>query len=199
MTDLVSGMILFAAFVNPNIHKLTVSYNYMRSTFTRTLKRLSKDQPDKITELNVMGSINFVDHIEPLVQSLPKLSSLVCLNIAGCGVSQHTCRQLNSWIIGCFSSLKILDLSHCRINFQGTRYIIDAMNRNATVRYFNFSHNDLASATYEFSIKVASMITRHQCLQHLDISNTNLKREEVLFIGLSVSISKTLLSVHITA
>ena len=73
------------------------------------------------------------------------------------------------------------------------------MNRNTTVRNFNFSHNDLASATYEFSIKVASMITRHPSLQHLDISNCNLKREEVLFIGISVSTSKTLLGIHLTA
>jgi hypothetical protein len=34
---------------------------------------------------------------------------------------------------------------------------------------------------------------------HLDLSKTNLKREEVLFIGLSLSTSKTLLSVHLTA
>ena len=43
------------------------------------------------------------------------------------------------------------------------------------------------------------MITRHPCLQHLDIANTNLKREEVMFIGLSLSQSKTMLSLHLTA
>ena len=34
---------------------------------------------------------------------------------------------------------------------------------------------------------------------HIDITNTNLKREELLFIGLSLPISKTLLSCHMTA
>lgn len=34
---------------------------------------------------------------------------------------------------------------------------------------------------------------------HIDITNTNLKREEIMFIGLSVNQSKTLLSIHMTA
>ena len=98
----------------------------------------------------------------------------------------------------CFS-LRLLDVSHCRISYQGTRYLIDALNRNTCIRNFNFSHNDLNSQSYEFSIKVASMLTRHPCLMHLDITNTNLKREEIMFIGLSVPVSKTLLSIHLTA
>ena len=36
-------------------------------------------------------------------------------------------------------------------------------------------------------------------MQHVDITNTNLKREEILFVGLSLPISKTLLSCHLTA
>ena len=43
------------------------------------------------------------------------------------------------------------------------------------------------------------MITRHPSLLHLNISNTNLIRAEVLFIGLSLSISKSMLSLHLTA
>jgi hypothetical protein len=96
-------------------------------------------------------------------------------------------------------SLRDVDIAHCRISYQGTRYIIDALNRNTYIRQFNFAFNDLTSSAYEFSIKLASIITRHPSLMHLDLSKTNLKREEVLFIGLSLSTSKTLLSVHLTA
>ena len=95
--------------------------------------------------------------------------------------------------------MRVLDLSHCRISYQGSRYIIDALNRNTCIRNFNFSHNDLTSSSFEFSIKIASIITRHPSLQHVDITNTNLKREEILFVGLSLPISKTLLSCHLTA
>lgn len=96
-------------------------------------------------------------------------------------------------------TLSHLDVSHCRISFQGSRYMIDALNRNITIRNFNFSHNDLTSESFEFSIKVASIITRHPSLMHLDITNTNLKREEIIFIGLSLPVSKTLLACHLTA
>ena len=92
-----------------------------------------------------------------------------------------------------------MDVSHCRINFQGSRYLIDALNRNTCIRNFNFSHNDLNSQSNEFAIKVASIISRHPCLMHLDISNTNLKKEEIMFIGLAVPTSKTLLSIHLTS
>ena len=73
------------------------------------------------------------------------------------------------------------------------------MNRNTTIRKLNFSHNDLSSQTNEFSIKCASIITRHPALMHFQIANTNLKREEIMFIGLALSMSQTLMALHVTA
>ena len=73
------------------------------------------------------------------------------------------------------------------------------MNRNTCVRVFNFSYNDLQTANYEFAIKLASMITRHPTIMHLNISHSNLKREEVMFIALALSTSKTLIALHMTA
>ena len=73
------------------------------------------------------------------------------------------------------------------------------MNLNSTVRNFNFSHNDLSSFAFEFSVKVAAIISRHPVLVHLNIANTNLKREEVLFIGLSLSLSQTLQCLHLAS
>ena len=198
MTDQVASTILFAVFMNPSIRRITVAYNFMRQTFCRTLARLISMKPEKITDINLMGSILNHDHIDPVIRELIKMNNLVSLNIAGCALSQASCRQLSVFVHKGFS-LRVLDVSHCRIRYQGTRYLIDALNRNTCIRNFNFSHNDLNSQSYEFSIKVASMLTRHPCLMHLDITNTNLKREEVMFIGLAVPQSKTLLSIHLTA
>lgn len=170
----------------------------MRQSFVGVLAKLLSQKTEQITDINVMGSISFADHIDPLIRVLPSLKTLTSLNIAGCQLTQGSCRQLRDFILVC-PTLRLLDVSHCRINYQSTRYIIDALNRNNCVRTFNFSHNDLTSATFEFSIKVASIITRHPGLMHIDITNTNLKREELLFIGLSLPSSKTLLSIHMTA
>ena len=151
-----------------------------------------------MTDINLMGSITFHDHIDPLIRELPILNNLSALNVAGCALTHGACRLLSQFIYKCFG-LRLLDVAHCKINYQGTRYLIDAMNRNTNIRSFNFSHNDLNSETFEFSVKVASMLTRHPSLMHLDITNCNMKKEELIFIGLAVPTSRTLTSIHMTA
>jgi hypothetical protein len=84
MTDIVSSAVVFSFFANPHLKRITVAYNYMRQTFTRTLAKLTTMQPDKVTDINLMGSINFHDHIDPLVRVLDKITTLTTLNIAGC-------------------------------------------------------------------------------------------------------------------
>lgn len=198
MTDQVAACVALGFFMNPSLRRLSVSYNYVRQTFCRTLARLIHRAPDKITDLNLMGSINFHDHIDPIMQELGDMKNLTSINIAGCALTHASCRQLAKFIFGCFS-LRLLDVSHCKISYQGTRYIIDALNRNTCIRNFNFSHNSLESQSFEFSIKVAAILTRHPCLMHLDITNCHLKREEIMFIGLAIPRSNTLLSIHLTA
>ena len=46
---------------------------------------------------------------------------------------------------------------------------------------------------------MGAIITRHPNLMHADLTNVGLKREEVIFIGLALSSSKTMLSLHLTA
>ena len=189
---------MLAIFANPSVKRMSISYNYLRNSFARTLKKLIVLAPDKISYLNVMGSINFAEHLMPIVTTVHNMRLLMSLNVAGCACNQHTCRALSQFIVGSYQ-IREFDCSHCKINFQGTRYIIDALNRNTTIRNFNFSHNDMSSESYEFSIKIASIITRHPSLMHLNIANTNLKRHEIMFIGLALSASKTMLSLHLTA
>jgi hypothetical protein len=55
-----------------------------------------------------------------------------------------------------------------------------------------------SGGNYEFSIKMGAMITRHPTLMHLNLTATNIQREEVLFIGLALSMSKTMLSLHLS-
>ena len=57
----------------------------------------------------------------------------------------------------------------------------------------------MSSENFEFSIKAASMVTRHAALMHFNITQTNLKREEIMFICLALSLAGALQSLHITA
>lgn len=57
----------------------------------------------------------------------------------------------------------------------------------------------MSSSVYEFSIKIAKILTRHQEIMHINLSATGLKKEEVLFIGMAISISSSCISIHLSA
>jgi hypothetical protein len=114
-------------------------------------------------------------------------------------MSLNATRVIGQYIVFESKFIRELNLAHCKIGYQGTRYIVNAMNRNTTMRYFNFSFNDMQSSNFEFSIKMGAIVTRHPNLMHADLTNVGLKREEVIFIGLALSSSKTMLSLHLTA
>ena len=116
-----------------------------------------------------MGSMSDPKYIMPLARSLNSMDLLKSLDISGCGLNQHATRIIGDFII-LSVQIRELNLSHGKLSNQATRYIINAMNRNKTIRNFNFSHNDLSSTSFEFSIKVASMISRHAALSHLNIA-----------------------------
>lgn len=63
---------------------------------------------------------------------------------------------------------------------------------------FNFAFNDMKSSKCEFSIKVGAIITRHPNLMHIDFTNVGFSKEEVIFIGLALSMSKTMLGIHLS-
>lgn len=77
--------------------------------------------------------------------------------------------------------------------------MIDSINRNSTIRHLNISYNDLSSSIYEFSIKFASILTRHPTLLHADLTQCGFKREETMFVILAMSTSKNFLALHLTA
>ena len=89
-------------------------------------------------------------------------------------------------------------MSQCKLANQSARYIIDALNRNITIRHLNISHNDCSSSIYEFSIKLASLLTRHPTLMHANFSNLQFKKEESMFVILAMSTSKNVLALHMT-
>jgi Ran GTPase-activating protein (RanGAP) involved in mRNA processing and transport len=140
----------------------------------------------------------FPENVEKFCRGLNLYKQLMELNISGCQLSLAASRLVGNYIVFHGKVIKELNVSHCKIAQQGTRYMIDALNRNSTIRYFNFGHNDLSSTLLEYSIKLAAIITRHPNLMHVDLTACSLKREEVLFLGLALSMSKTMLSIHLT-
>lgn len=116
LTDMTATAIIMAFFANPTMNRLSIAYNHLRMTFVSTFTQLIKLFPNKILQLNVMGSIAFPDHTEPITKSLSILESLNILNLAGCGMTHRTCRQLGR-LIENSRTLSTLDVSHCKINY----------------------------------------------------------------------------------
>jgi hypothetical protein len=56
----------------------------------------------------------------------------------------------------------------------------------------------MASNVYENAVKIAKIIARHQEMMHYDLSNTCLSREEVIFIGMALPISRSCIGIHMS-
>jgi hypothetical protein len=144
------------------------------------------------------GSIAFTDNMEKLLRSLQYNKRLSDLNLAGCNFSLNCSRIISNYMIYFGNTLRDINFGHCKISYQGSRYIIDALNRNTSIRFFNFANNDMRSSTCEFAIKMGAIITRHPNLMHADLTGCGLMREEVIFLGLALTMSKTVLALHLS-
>lgn len=195
VTDIVSPLLIMSAFANPSVRRYSYCNNAGRNTFKRVFEELTKAWDMKFIEVNLTRSIQQLEILEKLSKSFSY--NLFKLNISGNSLSINASRILNIFLLK-QQYIKDLNLARCRLSNQSARYIVDALNRNVTIRHLNLSHNDLGSSIYEFGIKISSMLTRQPTLLHCDISQCGFKREESMFIILAMSTSKNFLSLHMT-
>jgi Ran GTPase-activating protein (RanGAP) involved in mRNA processing and transport len=134
-----SSLVLLSCFVNPSIKRLSYVNNYGRTTFKKTFAELTKENPAKWTEVNFQASFLQVEVMEGMTKYFSQ--RIIKLNISGNGVSMNGCRVLNLWLLK-QQYIKDLNMSRCKLVNQGARYIIDAINRNISIRHLNLSHND---------------------------------------------------------
>lgn len=109
-----------------------------------------------------------------------------------------SCRHVGD-ILANTDNIKHLDLQSCKISGGGMRFIMDALTRNVGLQFLNLSHNSMVSKIYEFSIKLAKVVCGHDEIMHIDLTNTGLRQEEVLFIGMTLPLSKSCIGMHLTA
>lgn len=79
------------------------------------------------------------------------------------------------------------------------RQILDGLNRNVGLRSINLSFNSLVSKVYEFAIKMAKVVCSHDEMVHIDLTSTGLRPEEVIFIGMTLPLSKSCMGLHLSA
>ena len=190
--------LLIACCMNPSFTVLTLKSNFLRASFGMTLFELQKASQNQLTELRIPSSVHVGDHIDDVTRDLSRISNIAVLDFSYIPLSMQACRNICHYMVNA-RKLRHLDVTGCKLSYQGTRYMVDGLNRNQGLQFFNFALNDMTSSVYEFSIKVAKILTRHQHLMHLDLTNTGLKKEEVVFIGMALTTSKSCISLHLSA
>ena len=208
LSDEMVTLIFMATFQNPCIEQITVSENNIKYSASNTFKELLLACPDKLKSLNLQGSYGIGHHLDAMTTDMGLESELLGnrrpgialseLNLSNIALSQTAAKNIGNILINS-ESLRVLDLQCCQMDKMATRSVIDGLNRNVGLHYFNFSHNDLSSNLYEFSIKIAKILSRHEEIMHLQLSNTGLTKEEVIFVGMTLPVSKSCIGLHLSA
>ena len=108
----------------------------------------------------MINSIHVPENLEIITKGMSKYQKLQKLDVSHNPMSMPFCKYIGYTLIHSIV-LKDLNVSNCKIGFQGTRYIIDGLLRNNDLNGLNFASNDLSSSVYEFSIKIGKILTRH--------------------------------------
>lgn len=108
------------------------------------------------------------------------------------------CKQIRN-ILTNSKDLRELYLDSSHPPSSGVRYIFDGLLRNQGLQIFNFAHNSIFSQHYEFSVKIAKTLTRHEELMHLDLTDCNISKEEIIFIGMTLPLARSLIAIHLSA
>ena len=137
------------------------------------------------------------EHLDNPTRGLSDLGKISTFDFSNIPMSVAAAKHLGAYLVNS-TNLRELIVPGCKLAYQGTRYLVDGINRNRGLQFFNFALNDMNSSIYEFAIKMAKILTRHQELMHLDLSGTGLKKEEILFIGMAVSTAKSCISLHLS-
>ena len=116
LMDHCSAVLVLGFFQNPSLHKMTITYNFLRASFCKTLTDMIKAQPEKITSLNLMGSIASSDHVEHLCINLEKFKQLVSINFSGNNFNVNCCRIFGNFMMSSYT-LRDIDIAHCRISY----------------------------------------------------------------------------------
>lgn len=113
-----------------------------------------------IEKLNIAGMMLDFRSAKNISKLIEKSENLYDINLRDCGLRGESKKCINL----------------------GMKMIIEALGKNLHLTYFNISWNSLFFTDNEVSISLAQTIQLHACLIHLDLSSTQLGREELFFL-----------------
>lgn len=209
LSDEMNAILIMAAYMSPSLDSITISRNSLQKISCKTMRQLQAICPSKLKGLDLDGCADVSYHLENIISDMGHMQFIqtqtfrpgqalreLCLSNIPLAGSQ--CRHIGD-ILTNADNLKQLELQACKISGAGMRFILDGLNRNVGLQFVNLSHNSLVSKIYEFAIKLAKVVCSHEDMVHVDLTNTGLRPEEVIFIGMTLPLSKSCMGIHLSA
>lgn len=201
LSDDIAALLTLAAFMNPNLRKLGIEgiSNKPKQCTCNTLKALVAIFPKKLEGLSFSGVSEFGIHAARTLTELqnPEVT-LRELDLSRQTLSPLICAGVGALLINS-KELRTLELLGARLSGYSASIILDGLCRNFGLQSLNLSHNNLSSGqTHECAIKITQVIARHESLMHVDLSMCGLAKEEVIFIGMALAESRSMLALHLS-
>ena len=96
--DEMLAIIIFAAFMNPDINCISIISNYIRGTAGRSYYEMNRVYPSKIIELTLTNAVPLGDQVEAFLEDLTE-SGLQCLNLSNVPLQSRACRLLGHYMV----------------------------------------------------------------------------------------------------
>jgi len=129
INDFMAAAIMISCFMSPSLQGLEFRGNFLRSSASNTIFQLMKDQPNVIQEFRVPGSMHVGEYLDFPTKDMYKLGNLHSLDFSNIPISIQAAKNIGHYMV--FSKkLRFLDVSGCKLAYQGTRYLVDGLNRN---------------------------------------------------------------------
>ena len=121
--------IFIACFMAPYVKCISIKNNFLRGTASNTFYELRRTNPNKIEEVRIPNSMHVSEHLDNVTRELYKMGNMHTLDFGGIPLSIQTAKNIGHYLVNS-KKLRFLNVSGCKLAYQGTRYLVDGLNRN---------------------------------------------------------------------
>lgn len=111
------AILVFAAYMNPDMKIITIKHNFIRATTARVYYELSKAYSSKIVELHLMSAIFLSEHCEMFLEDLTE-GAMNTLNLSNIPLQSRACRLIGRFLVNQKrgrETFRNLNLQNCKI------------------------------------------------------------------------------------
>ena len=92
------ALLIFAAYMNPDLKIITIKHNFIRATTARVYFELCKSYTSKIVELHLTSAIYVSDHCEMFLEDLTE-GAMHTLDLSNIPLQSRACRLIGRFLV----------------------------------------------------------------------------------------------------